>query len=363
MWWAPRHLLTKYWRAAQVSCGFYESQRHETMLKGSKRTKVDRSDDVKAVAAWLVKNLRTVCWRLTFMLAAEEKVPGTTYFVNDLANFTMWYAGMSTRWRAYWLSMACGTTTEGRIRRAAAGKLMAEHAKAEEEAAESWWYTNHFDNYCHSYWHKSLRLTSTGTDMSSGNWTAHGVTYTAVPAASMFFGSQEPQATLPPSGNFLDLPHLVEDELRAIDRLLLGPSALHHYRLSSPAAEAKDYGHPLGCRHKPDSWRKKLVPGTTYRPTHLAPDNCSSSCGLVASVARIVDEDRDDRSYRLYRIDINLYWRLMKAQARASSAPFNTCLRHVCFFLSPWHTMKQLAQEIWHTISPGDTLSSARHNI
>ena len=241
-----------------------------------------------------------------------------------------------------------------RLAEAARPGALAAFAAATSRRLQLHWPTFHFDNYSHTYWHRTGRVRPDRGDASPGNWTAHGRTFTRVPAEHMAF-TGAPVSSTPRCGNFLEHPGLLVAEVDFLASLLQTPYCLQRPAWPSPSKDAADYGHPLGCRHMPDFMRRRLVPGTHYRPTLLQATNCGSSAGLIDVVTHILDDDMDDDVYRLYRWDINLYWRIIKIMAHRSAGPFLTAVRHLTFFMSPWHTAKQLACEIWHTLAPGAT--------
>ena len=117
--------------------------------------------------------------------------------------------------------------------------------------------------------------------------------------------------------------------------------------------QAADYGHPVGLVNRPEMANYRILDGTLYRPIELMPFNCSSNKGLLKVLEDVTDLHVHAKHYVMYRVDINLYWRLIKFLARKCNQQYRQQNDHVCFFLSVWHSYKYLATEIWNTLCTG----------
>ena len=161
-------------------------------------------------------------------------------------------------------------------------------------------------------------------------------------------GPGEPQSAWPELGNFTN-----EEVWRcAIREICTAARTLPSSLSPSSAADAGDYGYPVGVRSRQAPPTKRL-PGSIYRPLYLSAADCSSSYGLLYIVLRLQAEYGNKGVHQLVRVDINLYWRVMKAACTQHFQGVLAGLKNITFALSPWHSMKQLATEIWHTLCPG----------
>ena len=140
-------------------------------------------------------------------------------------------------------------------------------------------------------------------------------------------------------------PHILRKEDQEDDRT---PRALTIY----PGRQAKEYCHPMGTQSRQAEDRLKHIGGTKYRPLELLQENIGSGIGLI-NCLRHLGEHMEPDAYGMVRSDINIWWRVVKAAARPQLSAFRDKYGHVVWFLAPWHSLKNLANQIWATLAPG----------
>ena len=123
----------------------------------------------------------------------------------------------------------------------------------------------------------------------------------------------------------------------------------------SHAAEADDFRYPLGSgEHN----RQKV--GTAYQPLDLLDHDCQSNKGLIRVLCRVAVDLAVPRGPPLVRLDIGIWWRLVKGFANGSLGRLGEKLAGVTFYMAPWHSYKYLALKIWDSLCTGShTLNTA----
>ncbi len=228
-------------------------------------------------------------------------------------------------------------------------KARKQAAVAEENVAATNFASYHLDNFSHTYFANRMRKRRrVAHERTDANWTAFGRTFTSVDIATLKYSPA--QRLWPASGDFIRTPSGDAVVAALIDKCyIMGWS--DKYTLSASRA-AKDYGHPVGTKSRPASAKQRHIFGSKYRPVELLSANISSNAGLMSTVHYAVDH-MDPTYYQVLRVDINIWYRMMKAMATPLFQKFAIIYPNVSFMLAPWHSLKMFAIQIWQSLCPG----------
>ena len=209
--------------------------------------------------------------------------------------------------------------------------------------AANFWRTHHFDNYSHKYYIKAFSPSK--STYRPAAWTAWGFTLTDINIDSLPVVVGKP--AFPANMDYTD-GDLMELSLSRVKTLAANDSLLGGLWRDGIAAQAADFRHPLGAG---GPHRQRV--GTAYQPLELQPFDCQSNQGLIRVLCRVGIDLCAPQGPPLVRLDIGIWWRVMKSFASGRLGSLGNHLRDVVFFMAPWHSYKHLACKIWDSLCPG----------
>ena len=213
---------------------------------------------------------------------------------------------------------------------------------------EGKWRSFHFDNYAHAYYVKACAA-STST-YRAGSWTAWGFTFTDVDLDDSRL--QGPRRAFPNDFDYTNGTWATA----AVLKLKQCARTCNVDAYCSAAAVNSDYKYPLGSG---EHTRARV--GTAYQPLDLLDQDCQSNKGLIRVLCRVADHLAAPQGPALVRLDIGIWWRLMKAFSNGSLGPLRQALSEVVFYMAPWHTYKHLAVKRWESLSTGGIIAKAEY--
>ena len=257
-----------------------------------------------------------------------------------------------TRRNLRWLTpLACDT----RVRKPGSDPLRYVRPKAslaydavKEQLLDQKWVTYHFDNYAHKFYVRAFSLGLAGV-YRPAMWTAWGFTFTSVNASEVSIQTEPSKVRAWPDTPLLEQVAALAEVKRTLRALAESPDIRKDYRQQGSADICGDYRYPLGAGGHP-----RVRMGTAYQPLELWDENCGKNKDLVRILTKVgCDLVAPRPGPVVVRVDVANYWKIVKALGNKSLGVLGDKLAGIIFWLPPWHTYKHLAEQIWHTISPG----------
>ncbi len=90
-----------------------------------------------------------------------------------------------------------------------------------------------------------------------------------------------------------------------------------------------------------------------YQPLALYDLNVAQNRGLLRVLCKIGSEVAAAMGPVMVRIDVANWYRVMKGYGNRKLGALGDHLKHVTFWLPPWHSWKHLNALVWNTLSPG----------